>query len=295
MRTDLLDGLVVFQAVAHARSFTAAAAILDVSPQAVSQSLKALEARLDVRLLNRSTRSVALTEAGERFLAHVGPAIADLSEATERLRSFSDKPAGVLRLDLPRSAFTGLVRPRLDGFRARYPEIQLELSINDTYVDIVERGMDAGIRLGDALQQDMISVPLSRHERLAIMASPDYLARKGVPETLAQLIGHDCIRFRFAHGGTLRWTVLDDGLLKEIEVRGSIVVNDSEAMLDLALSGFGLVYALESAAADLLTSNRLVRVLTSICPVVPGFHLYYPNRHHLPMKLRCFIEHFRQS
>jgi DNA-binding transcriptional LysR family regulator len=172
--------------------------------------------------------------------------------------------------------------------------VQLELSIDDSYVDIVERCMDAGIRLGGALAQDMVSVPLSTEERIAIMASPDYLKRRGTPKSLADLSQHDCVRFRFARSGaTLRWSLLDGGQLRELEVSGPITVNDSVAMLEVALTGLGLVYALESSAADLLTAGRLRRVLSAVCPVVPGFQLYYPNRRHLPMKLRCFIEFFK--
>ncbi len=294
MRIDQLDGLVAFRAVALARSFTAAAAQLEVSTQAISQSIKALEARLGVRLFNRTTRSVSLNEAGERFLQVAGPALAELFDATDALQAFRDKPAGLLRINLPRPAFSGLLQPALAEFHAAYPEIRLEFSFDDGFVDIVALGLDAGIRLGESVAQDMVSVMLSREERIAILASPDYLRRRGEPTTIAELAQHDCIRFRFpGSGAVFRWELLQDGRLLELEVGGPLTVNDTSAMAAAALEGLGLAYVLECTVAEHLASGRLRRVLPQACPSFPGFHLYYPGRRQLPTALRCLIDFWR--
>lgn len=291
MRIDQLDGLAAFRCVAQTRSFTAAAVQLAVSPQAVSQAVKALEARLGVRLFHRTTRSVSLNEAGERLWAKVGPALDDLFEATESVQEFRDKPMGLLRLGVSRPAFSALIQPAMVGFHAAYPDIGLELSFDDGFIDIVEKGIDAGIRLGDSVAQDMVSVKLSESEPIAILASPDYLARRGTPAGAADLKDHDCIRFRFPSTGVVfRWELLDEGRPIEMEVSGPITVNDTASMLSCAAEGLGLAYVLERTARDMLASGALRKVLPKASPVLPGFHLYYPSRRQLPPKLRCFVD-----
>lgn len=291
MRIDQLDGLVAFRCVAEARSFTAAAARLEVSPQAVSQAVKSLEARLGVRLFHRKTRSVSLSEAGERLWSRAGPALVDLFEATESVQEFRDKPVGLLRLGVSRPAFTSWLQPALADFHATYPEIKLELSFDDGFVDIVAQGLDAGVRLGDAVAQDMVSVKVTASEPVAILGSPEYLKRHGVPRRLADLARHDCILFRMPSTGMVyRWEVIDDGQVVDLEVAGLVVVNDTAAMLDCARAGLGLAYVLEGTATELLRSRALVKVLPLAAPALPGFHLYYPSRRQLPLKLRCFID-----
>lgn len=291
MRIDQLDGLVAFRCVAEARSFTAAAARLEVSPQAVSQAVKSLEARLGVRLFHRTTRSVSLSEAGERLWSRVGPALTDLFEATESVQEFRDKPVGHLRLGVSRPAFTSWLQPALAEFHAAYPEIRLELSFEDGFVDIVSLGLDAGVRLGDSVAQDMVGVKVTASEPVAILGSPEYLKRRGVPRRLVDLARHDCILFRMPSTGTVyRWEVLDEGKLVEMEVTGPVIVNDTAAMLDCARAGLGLAYVLEGTAAGLISSGALVKVMPSAVPELPGFHLYYPSRRQLPLKLRCFID-----
>lgn len=295
MRMDQLDGLVAFQAVAQTRSFTKAGAKLEVSPQAVSQAVKTLEQRLGVRLFNRSTRSVSLNEAGERFLTRVGPALAELFEATEQVQELRERPAGLLRINLPRPAFTGLLQPLIGAFHATYPDIKLDLSFDDGFVDIVALGLDAGIRLGDSVSQEMVSVQLTAEERIAILGSPAYLERRGEPKSIDQLGQHDCIRFRFpGSGAVFRWELIQEAMLTEVEVNGPVTVNDTDAMLSAALEGLGLAYVLESTATEHLRSGHLRRVLPRACPTFPGFHLYYPSRRHLPLKLRCLIDFLRQ-
>ncbi|MBN8490223.1 MAG: LysR family transcriptional regulator [Burkholderiales bacterium] len=291
VRIDQLDGLVAFRCVADARSFTTAAARLEVSPQAVSQAIKSLEARLGVRLFHRTTRSVSLSEAGERLWARAGPALTDLFEATESVQEFRNRPVGVLRLGISRPAFTSWLQSALADFHAAFPEIRLELSFDDGFVDIVAQGLDCGVRLGDAVAQDMVSVKVSASEPVAIVGSPDYLKRRGVPRKLADLAWHDCILFRLPSTGTVyRWELVDDGKAVEMEVAGPVIVNDTAAMLDCARAGLGLAYVLEGTATEPLRSGALVKVLPSAVPVLPGFHLYYPSRRQLPLKLRCFID-----
>jgi DNA-binding transcriptional LysR family regulator len=294
MRIDQLDGLVAFRTVARTRSFTAAAAELEVSTQAVSQGVKALETRLSVRLFNRTTRSVALTEAGERLWARVGPALDDVMEATESVRELAEKPTGLLRISLPRLAFGGLVQPHLGRFHAQYPGIALELSFDDGFIDIVERGLDAGIRLGDAVARDMVSLPLSSREPIVIVASPAYLKRRGTPKQIVDLAQHDCIRFRFPSTEAIfRWELLDNGRPVEVEVAGPVTVNDPPSMIGCALEGLGLAYVFESLARDSLATGKLKRVLPAACPTLPGLHLYFPSRRQLPMKLRCFVDFWK--
>jgi len=294
MRIDQLDGLVAFRAVAQTRSFTAAAAQLEVSPQAVSQGVKALEARLSVRLFNRTTRSVALTEAGELLWARVGPALDDVMEATDSVRELAEKPTGLLRISLPRLAFTTVLQPQLARFHEQYPGIALELCFDDSFVDIVAQGLDAGIRLGDSIARDMVSLPLSPQEAIAIVASPAYLKRRGTPKTLADLAYHDCIRFRFSSTDVIfRWELLNEGRTVEVEVRGPVTVNDPAAMVGCALEGLGLAYVLQRTALDHLASGKLKRVLISASPTLPGLQMYFPSRRQVPMKLRCFIDFWR--
>lgn len=291
MPIDQLDGLVAFRWVAESRSFTAAAAHLEVSPQAVSQTVKALEARLGVRLFNRTTRSVSLSEAGERLWAKVGPALADLFEATEAVQEFRDKPVGLLRIGVSGPAFSGWLQPALAEFHAAYPDVGLELSFDDAFVDIVARGLDAGVRLGDSVALGMVSVRVSEREPIAILGSPEYLQGRGVPKRVDDLSQHDCIRFRFPSSGTVfRWELLRDGKPMELDVRGPVTVNDTAAMIECALAGLGLAYVLEGAARKFIDRGALIKVLKGSTPVLPGFHLYYPSRRQLPLKLRCFID-----
>jgi DNA-binding transcriptional LysR family regulator len=296
MRIDQLDGLVAFRTVARTRSFTAAAAELEVSTQAVSQGVKALEARLSVRLFNRTTRSVALTEAGERLWARVGPALDDVMEATESVRELAEKPTGLLRISLPRVAFSGLLQPHLGRFHEQYPEITLDLRFDDGFIDIVERGLDAGIRLGSSVARDMVSLPLSSRETIVIVASPAYLKRRGTPKKIADLAQHDCVRFRFPSTDAIfRWELRDDaGRPVEVEVAGPVTVNDPISMVGCALEGLGLAYVFESIARDALATGKLKRVLPAACPTLPGLHLYFPSRRQLPMKLRCFVDFWKR-
>lgn len=294
MKIDHLDGLVAFTTVSRTRSFTAAGAELEVTPQAVSQSIRSLAEKLGVRLFNRTTRSVSLNEAGAALFARVGPALTDVVEALDAVQASREKPAGLLRVNLPRPAFSGLLQPVLAKFHAAYPDIRLELTFDDGFVDIADRGFDAGIRLGESVAKDMVSVALSREERAVIVAAPGYLRTHGVPRSIGELQSHQAIRFRFPlSGGVYRWELLQDGKLVEVEVNGAITVNDTSVLVSSALDGLGLAYVLESVVTQHLSQGRLQRVLDAFCPSFQGFHLYYPSRRQMPAKLRCFIDFWR--
>src|SRR4249920_2385661 len=203
MRLNHLDGLLAFWKVAEHRGLTAAAAALEVSPSALSQAIRALEARLGARLLNRTTRSVSLTEAGEAYLSRIGPALGDVLEAGEQLNALQGRPSGVLRINAARISIAMVLRPLLAGFLEAYPDVQVELSNDEGYVDIVERGFDAGVRLGESVQKDMVAVPLGGPIDVAVVGSPAYFKRHPMPRHPSDLVLHDCVRFRFSGSGAI--------------------------------------------------------------------------------------------
>lgn len=289
-----LDGLLVFLAVARRRSFTTAAADCQMSTQAVSQTIKTLERRLRVPLFHRTTRSVSLTEAGEQFLARIAPAITEVLEATEMLQRARSSPSGVLRLNLPRTAYSMLIEPRLAAFHRAFPEIHMDMTFEEGFVDIVAGGYDAGIRLGEYVAQDMVSVPLSTADRIVIVGAPAYFKRHGVPKRIADLTRHDCIRMRGpATRAIYRWELIDGDKEIDVEVVGSMTVNDSGAQVTLAAQGLGLAYVLKSMARPYLNSGRLRAVLEQACPDLPSFHLYFPKQRQLAPKLRSFVDFWR--
>jgi DNA-binding transcriptional LysR family regulator len=295
MRAEPLTGIVAFVAVAERSSFTAAAAQLGVSPSAVSHAVRELERRLGIRLLGRSTRSVGLTEAGERYLARVRPALEELRAAAEGLGELRDRPTGRLRLDLSRPAYFSVLAPRIAGFLQANPEIRLELALQDSFSDIVAEGNDAGIRLGEALEQDMMAVPVSGDLYTVIAAAPGYFARRPPPETPGDLVAHDCIAFRFPTSGKLyAWEFERDGRPFEFTPSSPVVtVNDPIVMRDLALAGLGVGYFISDMMERDLTEGRLVRVLEAWSPRFPGYFLYHASRRHPPAKLRALIEALR--
>jgi DNA-binding transcriptional LysR family regulator len=228
MRLNQLDGLVAFWKVAELRGFTAAAAALDVSPSAISQAIRHLEARLGVRLLNRTTRSLSLTEAGEAYLSRIGPALGDVLDAGEQLHALQGRPSGVLRLNAARISIAMVLQPLLAGFLKACPGVEIELTIDEGYVDIVERGFDAGIRIGESVQKDMIALPLGGPLSVAIVGSPDYFKRHPVPRHPSDLVQHNCVRFRFSGSGAIyKWEFEVDGRDVEYELSGNLTISDS--------------------------------------------------------------------
>jgi DNA-binding transcriptional LysR family regulator len=292
VKLNQLDGLMAFWKVGQHRGFTAAAAELDVSPSALSQAIRQLEARLGARLLNRTTRSVSLTEAGEAYLARIGPAVAQVIEATEDMNALQGRPAGTLKINAARVSITMVLQPMLAGFLREHPGIQVELTNDEGFVDIVEGGYDAGVRLGESVQQDMVATPLTGPLKMGVFASPDYLQRVPAPRHPDDLARHNCIRFRFAATGRIhRWEFRVEERLIEYEVQGNLTTTDTTFNLDAALDGIGLAYMFEDLAIPHVRAKRLKRILASFSPTYPGFYLYYPNRQHQSTKLRALIDY----
>lgn len=288
MRDDL-SGLRAFLCVADKRSFRAAAAELGVTPSAVSQIVRALEARVGVRLLHRTTRHVGLTEAGEHFVAQLRPAFDGIDVAVESLTAMNGRPSGLLRLTMLRTGYTDVLKPKLAAFLAAYPDIRLDLRLQEALSNIVTDGFDAGIRLGHALDKEMIAVRVSPDQRLVVVAAPDYLARRGVPAHPRDLHAHDCIGLRLSTGPA-RWSFVDDGEALDIVVDGRIVTDDGAVLVDAAVAGVGLAYVFEEMVRAHVDDHRLVRVLDGYSPSIPGYFLYYPSRVNVPPKLRVLID-----
>jgi len=294
MRQDQLDGLVTFATVAELSSFSAAAVRLGVSPSAVSQAIRTLELRLNATLFNRTTRSVSLTEAGGRYLQRVLPAIRELAEASEELSDDSGRPSGLLRLNVPRAAYMIVLQPILRRFLAACPEIDLEIAIESSLVDIFGLGFDAGIRFGDLVEPDMVGVKIGPPIEAYIVASPDYLARRGMPRVPRDLFDHDCIGFRHSSTGQVeRWSFARDGEEMELAVGKRLILNDSAALVQAALDGIGITYMINGYIERFLDEGRLVRLLADWSPPLAGLMLYYADRRRVPLKLRALIDFLR--
>ena len=277
MRTGDFADFAIFVAIAEAGSLRAAAARLDLQPSTVSHGLRALEERLGVRLFHRTTRSVALTEAGQALLAQVAPALAALEAAEEVVNDFRAHPAGRVRLSVPRGIASCVLLPQLRAFMERCPEVQLDIAADNGFVDIVSAGFDAGVRLSVA--RDMVAVRITPPVQAVIVAAPEYLARHAAPQTPQDLTQHRCIGFRQLGGGTrYRWEFARDGAAFERAVASALVLDDPELMLDAAARGLGLTYALDVFCRDYLADGRLRPLLEDWLPHYDGFFLYYPNR-----------------
>ncbi|PZM12293.1 LysR family transcriptional regulator [Rhizobium tubonense] len=282
--------LAVFLTIAQHRSFRKAAVDLGVTPSALSHALRAIEETLDVRLVNRTTRGVGLSEAGERLYARLKPAFQDIGDALEDLSTFRGEPSGKLRLNSSRAAAKLVLLPLVSRFLQAYPSIEAELVVDDALVDMVSSGFDAGVRFGESVAADMIAVAIGPRHRFAVVGSPDHFARNPAPMQPHDLKGHPCIRYRFASGSFYRWEFERGGVAVEIEVGGSLTLGDQDMMVDAALNGTGLAYLFEEQVAGLITEGKLIRVLEDWCPYYPGFFLYYPSRRQLPTALRAFID-----
>lgn len=294
MRTTEFGELRAFAAVAQERSFRKAATRLGVTPSALSHVVRALEERLGAKLLHRNTRSVAPTEAGSALLGRLVFAMTEIEHALSEVGAFSDRPRGRLRLNLPRLAAEVVLVPKLEQFSQRYPEIVLDLVIDDSMADIVGEGFDAGIRSGAHVHGDMIAVRLTPDLRAAVVASPAYLAARGAPVTPHDLLEHRCINYRWApEGADHRWQFERGGEAFEVRVDGAITVNDTNLITRFALDGLGFAYILEDVVAEYLAAGRLVRVLDEWSQPTSGLHLYYSGRRHLSAPLRAMIEFFR--
>ncbi len=290
-----LPAMLAFVRVAHYGSFTRAAAELGVSPSALSQTIRALEARIGVRLLNRTTRRVGLTEVGTQFLARVQTGLDLIGTAFNELDEMRGKAAGTLRINLAQAAATLVVMPILDEFTRAYPDVKLELTVDDRFVDLIATGYDAGIRLGESLARDMVAIRASGEQRTIVVGAPKYFKRRTRPQTPADLHEHSCIRYRFSgSGGIYRWEFSRGGKDIEVDVDGPLVTNNAPLMIDAAVRGLGLAHVFEDSVRDELASGKLIAVLENWCPPFPGFYLYYPSRRQMPLKLRVFIDFLQQ-
>ncbi len=295
MRDDLA-GLTTLLTVVDKRSFTAAAAALRVTPSAVSQAVRAVEQRVGVRLLQRTTRSVGLTEAGARFVAQLRPALDQVTAAFAAVGELRDRPAGRLKLSASRIAYAELIEPVLARFLVEYPEISFEVMLDDGLTNIVAQGIDAGIRLGETVDREMVAVPISGHLRSAIVGAPAYFAARGKPKHPRDLHAHDCINVRqVTRGGIYRWEFTEAGKDFEIAVDGRITANDIGVVVRAACDGLGLAYVIESSVRKELEDQRLVRVLEPYCPSFPGYYLYYASRAQVAPKLRALIDFVRRG
>lgn len=291
MAAHPLPAVIAFSRVARLGSFTRAAAELDVSPSALSQTVRTLEEHLGVRLLNRTTRRVGLTEHGARFLAQVAPGLEQIDAAFDDLDAVRDRPTGRLRINAGRIAIRTLVEARLPVFLARYSDVQVELFADDTLADLVAGGFDAGIRLGECLARDMVARPLGGPQRMLVVGAPDYYARHGSPRVPEDLIHHDCIRQRLPGSGRLlAWEFSRAGRDFEVDVGGRLIFNDSALMHGPVLAGLGLAQLFDTIVADDIAAGRLVPVLEQYTPSFPGFYIYYPARRQLAPKLRAFVD-----
>ncbi len=296
MRQNQLDGIVTFIVVAEERSFSAAAARLGISPSAVSQSVRTLEQRLGVTLLSRTTRSVSLTDAGKLFMERTLPCVQELVLASEEVGQAGDTPTGLLRINIPRNAHLILLQPILRRFLDAWPGITLEVMVENALVDIVGRSFDAGVRFGEMIDKDMVSVPLGPSLSTYIVATPDYLARHGIPEHPTDLLRHDCIVFRHNTSGQQeRWSLSRNDEQIVLPVSGRFIINDSLAMMQAALDGVGITWMIGGYVEKLIEEGRLVSLLPEWCPQVPGYCLYYPDRRQVSLKLRVFIDFLKQQ
>ena len=296
MPRQSINDLVALRTIVRERSFTRAAAQIGVSPSALSHSIRALEERVGVRLLTRTTRSVAPTAAGERLVGAVGPHLDGIDAELAALAGLRDRPAGTIRITTGIHAAQTILWPALADLLPAYPDVEVEIAVDTGFVDIVAERFDAGIRLGETIGQDMIAVRIGPDMRMAAVTSPAYLAGLPAPATPRDLADHRCVNLRFpTHGGLYAWEFEHDGRELSVRVGGQVVVNDIALARRAALDGAGIAYLPEDYVADDLTEHRLVRLLAEWCPPFPGYHLYYPSRRQLAPAMTLLIEALRYN
>ena len=293
---NLLDGVEAFLRVAERKSFRAAAEDLGVSPSAISQTVRQLEDRIGVPLFIRTTRAVGLTEAGALLHAGAAPAFASLVSAWEAARTLGARPAGLLRINMPRAVVPLLIEPIIADFCARYPDVDVEVIGEDAVIDLASSGHDAGIRLGELLEADMISVRLSPPFRFVVVGSPAYLDARGRPQALADLKAHDCIRQRLpGTGAMLPWRLLEGGRSVEVAVRGRVILSENTSVVAVAQRGLGLALVSEPLVRAAVATGELEIVLEAHAPSSPGLFLHYPGHAQVLPKLRAFIDHVKAA
>lgn len=295
MKHESLDDLKAFTAVARERSFTRAAAVLEVTPSALSQTIRALETRLGVRLLARTTRSVAPTEAGERLLNGIGQRLDEIAAEVNALSGLRDRPSGTIRITADEYAASAVLWPVIDRLLPDCPNVTFEITVDYGLSDIVADRYDAGVRLGGIVAKDMIALPVTPETRMVVVGSPTYFATHLRPTEPLELTGHSCINFRMAtHGNLYVWEFKKNGQEVKVRAEGQLIFNSLRVMLAATLSGAGLAYLPEEEVRPYLATGELQQILDDWCPLYPGYHIYYPSRrHHLPAFER-FIEALRR-
>lgn len=294
MRREELVDLNAFLTVAEERSFTRAAGRLNTSQSALSHTVRRLETRLGVRLLNRTTRSVAPTEAGERLIGTLRPALDEIGAELTALGALREKPSGMIRITTGEHAAQTILWPTLQKLLPDYPDIAVELFLDMGLTDIVTEQFDAGVRMGEQIAKDMIAVPIGPDMRLVVVGAPAYLARHPAPQTPQDLSEHNCINLRLpTRGGLYAWEFEKDGRALNVRVEGQLVFNDLAMILDAALAGFGLAFVMEDMVAPHIAGRRLVQVLDDWCPPFPGYHLYYSSRRQPTPAFSLLVEALR--
>jgi DNA-binding transcriptional LysR family regulator len=293
IRQGALDGVEAFLAVAQHRNFRRAAAELGVTPSAMSQAVRAFEARVGAPLFMRTTRSVGLTEAGERFLSRARPAYEELLAARESARGLGQGPAGLLRLTVPRAVVQVLLQPLVASFCEAYPDVQVEISASEELVDLAAKGFDAGIRIGQFIAADMVAVRLTSPFPLIVVGSPRYLRKRETPERIEDLQDHACLRLRRAGGAIAPWSFSSGNKQVEVILAGPLIANDFPTLLQGALQDMGLAQVPAPIAAAHIRGRKLLPLLERFAPLAPGVFLYYPHRHQALPKLQAFIEHVK--
>jgi DNA-binding transcriptional LysR family regulator len=294
MQRENFNDILAFLAVARERSFTRAAAKLGVSQSALSHTISGLEARLGLRLLTRTTRSVSPTEAGERLLVTVGHRFEEIEAELEALSELREKPAGTIRITSIDYAADTILLPRLAKLLPEYPDIKVEITVDYGLTNIVAERYDAGVRSGEQVAKDMIAVRIGPDMRMAVVGAPSYFAKRSPPKTPQDLTDHSCINLRLAtHGGLYGWEFERGGRELKVRVDGQLVFNSTAQMLNAALAGFGLAYVPQDAAQPHIAGGRLKRVLEDWCPPFPGYHLYYPSRRHSSPAFSLLVDALR--
>ena len=295
VRQGALDGVETFLSVAQHLSFRKAAAALGVTPSAVSQAVRALEARVGAALFTRTTRSVGLTEAGERFLARAKPAFDELVAASEVARDLGQRPSGLLRLSVPRAVVPILLEPLVASFCKAYPEIEVEISASKEFVDLAAEGFDAGIRLGEFVAADMVAVRLTPPFPFVVVGSKEYLRRHKRPERIDDLREHACLRMRRSDGSIAPWPFRDGNKTIDVLVSGPLIAHDYPTLLGAAMKGLGLAQIPSPIAQDAIADGRLQALLTPFAVTTSGVFLYHPDKRQVLPKLRAFIEHVKHE
>jgi DNA-binding transcriptional LysR family regulator len=290
-----MDGVEAFLSVARHRSFRKAAAELGITPSAMSQAVRALEARMGVVLFARTTRSVGLTQAGEQFLSRARPAFEELIAAGAAVRELGQRPVGLLRLAVPRAVVPLILQPVILSFCKAYPEIEVEIAASEERVDLAARGFDAGIRMGQFIDADMIVVRLSQPFPFVVVGSPDYLRARTRPKLIDDLRGHACLRLRRPDGSVVPWSFLDGNRTIEAVISGPLVAHDYPTLIEAAVEGLGLAHVPGPPVKAHISEGRLQAVLTRFATTTPGLFLYYPSRRQILPKLRAFIDHLAKA